>query len=240
MEGSRNQHHHYNSVHVLCLSWIDDDLDVAPEVGRLGWVFTGLYGFDVHYWRIPSKRANETLDHELESFFETFDQPRSLLIIYYAGHGSLGQHNRRMTWHCNRRAEEPSVLWDGLQWRLENASCDVLLILDCCHCAPTSRRLRAGTKKWLLGACGFSREAAAPGEQSFTRSLTDELEGLVGAPFSTTELHRRVENRLRHGIGLAGSNHREDPQHIPLGEGGREPESIRITSYHSFPINLIA
>jgi len=39
------------------------------------------------------------LDRELESFIEIDERPRSLLHIYYAGHGILGEQNYRITWH---------------------------------------------------------------------------------------------------------------------------------------------
>jgi hypothetical protein len=142
--------------------------------------------------------------------------------------------------HSTRKADGRTVQWDAIQWRLEQTRSDLLLILDSCNCATGSRELRPNTRKWLIGACGFSSEAAEPGEESFSRSLTDELISLAEQPFSTTELHRRVEHRLRQGVPAAGHNFREDPKHIPLGEGGREPEAIRLTSYHFFPINLIA
>jgi len=45
----------YQDVHVLLLSWEDDNLGVEQEIKRLGYVFGNLYRFDVQEFRIPRK-----------------------------------------------------------------------------------------------------------------------------------------------------------------------------------------
>ena len=78
-------------VAVLMLSWKKenkDDLDTADEVARLAAVFQGKYNFTVHHGLInQQKSAKHQINFYLAKFVRDEDDEKTLLIIYYAGHG---------------------------------------------------------------------------------------------------------------------------------------------------------
>ena len=78
-------------VAVLMLSWLKEnpgDMDTADEVARLTDVFEGKYNFTVHHGLInQQKSAKNQINHYLAKFVLDEDDEKTLLIIYYAGHG---------------------------------------------------------------------------------------------------------------------------------------------------------
>jgi hypothetical protein len=78
----------YENVHVLLLSWEDDNLGVELEIKRLGHVFSNLYRFNVQEFKIPRKTPGKATISCVSHFLET-DAHDSLLIVYYAGHARL-------------------------------------------------------------------------------------------------------------------------------------------------------
>ena len=78
----------YTEVHVLLLSWEEDNLGVETEVRRLGGVFSNLYRFDVQEFRIAHKTPGKVTTTEVSKFLGN-DGPERLLIVYYAGHARL-------------------------------------------------------------------------------------------------------------------------------------------------------
>lgn len=87
----------YAAVHVLLLSWEDDDLNVDEEAKGLQNVLEEFYGFSTERWKIPSNRSNIQLQSKLVDFQETHDKEDNLLIVYYGGHGYLND-NRQSMW----------------------------------------------------------------------------------------------------------------------------------------------
>lgn len=79
----------YSAVYVLLLSWQHDDLGVDSETGRLAKAFEEVYGFQVERYLIPSEEPDDALEETLKTFVRSYQSPRSLLIIYYGGHGML-------------------------------------------------------------------------------------------------------------------------------------------------------
>lgn len=91
----------YKSVHVLLLSWEEDDLEppCADEIEKLREVFEQRYRFNVDEWRIPSDPSSHTLcGDRLREFVRDYDHNDRLLIIYYAGHGRLDD-DRQCVWY---------------------------------------------------------------------------------------------------------------------------------------------
>ena len=86
----------YTSVAVLLLCWSEelDGIATGQEVAELNEVFTERLNFDtqVEYLDTRSKLPLQPqLNAKLASFAYTFDRPKGLLIVYYAGrfdHGS--------------------------------------------------------------------------------------------------------------------------------------------------------
>jgi hypothetical protein len=117
---------------------------------------------------------------------------------------------------------------------LKRASCDVLIVLDCCFAGSAGRDNVKGTKE-LLAACGMEVIAEEVNEYSFTRNLIHKLRSFGTHPFTVSELYERLikaKNRLRN-----------TPQYVPLTGRGRpsirlarlEPNAPEITANLSTP-----
>lgn len=88
----------YENVHVLLLSWEDDNLGVEQEIKRLGHVFSNLYQFDVREFRIPRKTPGRATISQVSTFLG-MDAHDTLFIVYYAAHARLShQTNEPPIW----------------------------------------------------------------------------------------------------------------------------------------------
>jgi hypothetical protein len=83
----------YTEVHVILLSWEDEDpkLPVSVEMKDLADVFSNLYGFEVEQWLIPSDNSHNKLQKKILKFLGD-DDAGHLKIVFYAGHGKLTNH----------------------------------------------------------------------------------------------------------------------------------------------------
>ena len=79
----------YSAVYVLLLSWEHDDLGVISEINHLAVTFEKAYGFQVERYLIPSVKPDDAFEQTLKTFVRRYESPRSLLIVYYGGHGML-------------------------------------------------------------------------------------------------------------------------------------------------------
>lgn len=92
----------YIGVHVLLLSWEDDNLEVIKEVLELQDVFRVNYGFEAEVWRIPSRKSHNSLAGKLLRFVDDYDDKENLLIVYYGGHGGMDDDRRCIwSWYVN-------------------------------------------------------------------------------------------------------------------------------------------
>lgn len=101
---------------------------------------------------------------------------------------------------------------------LKRASCDVLILLDCCYAGTAGRDTVKGTKE-LLAACGIEVEAEGLTPYSFTRNLIDKLRSFGTRAFKVSDLYERL---VKAKIRL-----RNTPQYVPL--TGRDRPSISIS-----------
>lgn len=74
----------------------------------------------------------------------------------------------------NTQKNAPTLRWSAHQASLEELSCDVLILLDCCTAGGASGVANKGLKE-VIAACGFETWPPGVGEHSFPKSLTDEL-----------------------------------------------------------------
>ena len=133
--------------------------------------------------------------------------------------------------------DSPTVQWVGIQNMLEQATSDVLILLDCCAAATASAELGSGVTE-VIAACGF--ETSAPGvcEHSFTRSLIEELRYCCKRkPLSAAMLHMKVLSRMKYwkpktvetrSGELAFHERRRTPVHTTLTNDGK-PRSIVLS-----------
>ena len=92
----------YKEVHILLLSWEDDDLGVFDEVIELEDVFRKDYGYhSVRRWEIPTLKPYSKLEDELYLFRKDHSSNDNLLIVYYASHGYL-DYSRLWKWAAYR------------------------------------------------------------------------------------------------------------------------------------------
>ena len=86
-QGYWETHKDYISVNALLLYWVEDDLNVRPEVLKLQNLFEEDLRFRTQIYEIPSEHSELKLGIELNSFIESYALDRqSLTILYYAGH----------------------------------------------------------------------------------------------------------------------------------------------------------
>lgn len=88
----------YVGVHVLLLQWEYDDLGVAPEVQALATVFEQDFGFHVENYVIPINKSFQHLNRTLLDWTDWHDHDDALLIVYYAGHGTISDLGRTLIW----------------------------------------------------------------------------------------------------------------------------------------------
>ena len=137
--------------------------------------------------------------------------------------------------------DSPTVQWIGIQNMLEQATSDVLILLDCCAAATASAELGSGVTE-VIAACGF--ETSAPGvcEHSFTRGLIEELRYCCKrTPLSAAMLHMKVLSRMKYWKPKANEakageptfyERRKTPVHTILTNEGK-PRSIVLSPIES-------
>jgi hypothetical protein len=88
----------YRNVHVLFLSWEDEDpqLPVSLEISKLFDVFVNIYHFQAEILHIPNQNSHNKVSKKILEFVGE-DDTDDMKIVYYAGHGRLTQ-NRLLSW----------------------------------------------------------------------------------------------------------------------------------------------
>ena len=166
----------YDRVQVLLVQWEDEDLGVDEEVGKLEAVFSCEYpkGYNFHTQRysIPNDDPEDQLTLRLMDFRKGATD-EDLLILYYAGHA--GGSAQKCIWAAKRGYDSPWLNWHNIQNLILGSPADVLLILDCCFATLAAKNNGIGDN-WMLGASNKETEAAGVARNSFTSTLTRELE----------------------------------------------------------------
>ncbi|OAA82233.1 hypothetical protein LEL_01778 [Akanthomyces lecanii RCEF 1005] len=188
----------YLDARALLLVWQDDDdaANVHAATRELADVFEKQYRFAFQIQSIPSTErglAKDTwrwLSRTLDRFADEDDRREVLKIVYYAGHTFLDE-NREMCLASSRDPERASIVrWSTLQQPLEQASSDVLIIMDAAF-YPCSRILRKQGIMEILGASISEDHSVSLGRCTFTKALAEQLRIRAGRarPLSVTELH---------------------------------------------------
>ncbi|TVY34603.1 hypothetical protein LOCC1_G008506, partial [Lachnellula occidentalis] len=152
------------------------------------------------FYEIPDRQALSALSTCVIQFIGD-NSPDTLLIFYYAGHGSIHEDRNDAIWDSNQSEGSPSMPSSGIQGLLEEARSDVIMLHDTCHSADTSvtRRSQLHGVTELIAACGFETTAPGPGQHSFTAALTICLQRLHAdsVPFSVSDLFSKIIAQLR-------------------------------------------
>ena len=166
----------YRNVQVLLVQWEDEDLGVDGEVAKLDAIFSSTHpkGYNYHTQRysIPNEEPEDGLTIRLLEFRRGATE-EDLLILYYAGHAAGSA--QECIWSGKRKWDSPSLDWHSVQGPLLGSPADVFLILDCCFATLAARNYGRGDN-WMLGASNKETAATGVARNSFTSTLTRELE----------------------------------------------------------------
>jgi hypothetical protein len=163
------------------------------------------YQTEVVELNMKSKPQHQ-LNRRMMAFIDDHDGPRSLMIVYYTGHGVYREDSKQLELFASMNpilarhfVQEPRANWGRVEEMLhsDEVEGDVLTILDTCYASNLIKGTKESTKKFeLMSACAIDMTTAAPGNQSFTRALIDALGELVdmygGRPFSTFHMTQRI------------------------------------------------
>lgn len=143
----------------------------------------------------------------LSSFVKHHDASRTLLIVYYAGHG---YHSSKGTGYLALSGKPiyyedariaASIEWNEVERTLVATSSDVLVIFDCCHAGLLCRSAQDGLVNrtrifQYLGACESEQRTKSSGSQSFTAAIIWALKELAEeSDFPITTLVKKIEAR---------------------------------------------
>jgi hypothetical protein len=166
---------------------------------------------DKYHFDVQTKLMNcETHPQEqafqhLANFVGTQRQPRTLLIIYYAGHGySSALRDGRIALSGTQLVDPTdqstrSIEWDEVERTLSTTRSDVLVIFDCCQAGLLCRSAQEGLLNpnrsfQYLGACESIQVTERAGPGSFTSAMIWALEKLALEPgFPVTKLVKTIE-----------------------------------------------
>ncbi|EPE06644.1 zinc c2h2 finger domain containing protein [Ophiostoma piceae UAMH 11346] len=206
----------YAQVSALLLKW-DDDLPAAAEVSSLEHILHDRYNFRTERWGIPSvPNPMAKLSNKITDFLDSQVDADHLLIIYYIGHGHNGSDNQ-LYWACNAHEDSPKLKWEGVRCVLEEATSDILVLLDSCVPNDVPSTGKNGTKQ-VIAAYGPGPDLRPPGARKFTAYLEEALRKFGnGRPFNSQKLYKEV-------AAIQGSRERyHSPR--PTSNGASQPGS---------------
>ncbi|MCJ1318298.1 hypothetical protein MMC15_003626 [Xylographa vitiligo] len=205
-KGNYTTSHSYNEVHVLLLSWESefDDLKVKDEVTALEAVFRDIYNYHVQSSPIKTrtfKKAQTQVNKIVASWVDECDAPKTLLIVYFAGHGRPGNKPGSLEIAGNSspndvRQHLDKVIWNRTETNLQDTHADVLQVFDCCY-AGTLGTDRGGTRVFeYLAATSADATTKCPGPRSFTTALIWALKHLASTRgrFTTSDLLNTIKD----------------------------------------------
>lgn len=192
----------YSSVHVLMISWEEDDIGTETDLLLLKQIFEQTYRYSTNHCKLPSEDPDIYLEKVIsETKWEHGRDENGLLIIYYGGHGEIDkstQHSIWKAWKSPPRNDSPpsspKLDWSDLQGGVLKCRGDVFFILDCCYAAG-AMQVSAQRRNFLLA----SGNDKASNQNTLTKAIIYELKELRGRPCTVFSLHYcLVANRLIH------------------------------------------
>lgn len=181
----------YSKVSVLLLRWEEDNA-IEPDLAVLEQVLRERYNYRTEKWTIPTvPNPSLRVGVHISSFLENAS-PDHLMILYYAGHGYIGEDSQ-VHWASNSSQDAPKFRWDGFRSLVQEAQSDMLLLLD--SCAPREAINIGGgdNVKKVIVANSMEDNNRESGGRSFTAHLADAFARLSeGRPFTTEQLYHQV------------------------------------------------
>jgi hypothetical protein len=142
----------------------------------------------------------------LSNFVHLNDASRTLLIVYYAGHGcEYPRGTGRIvlsgkSYYYDEDKLKNSFEWHEVERTLTRTASDVLVVFDCCFagllCKSAQEGLSSNARIFqFLGACESEQQTKSSGDSSFTAAITWALRRLAGeSSFPVTKLVKEIES----------------------------------------------
>lgn len=165
-----------------------------------------IYNFVVesHLMHTRTAPQRQAFKH-LSNFVDTHDNPQTLLVVYYAGHGyqSLtGPGHLALSgkpiYHEDTMVAA-SIEWHEVERTLVATLSDVLVIFDCCRAGLLCKSAQDGLENndrifQCLGACESDQRTRSSGDRSFTTAMIWALKELAKeSSFPVTKLVKKIE-----------------------------------------------
>ncbi|KAL8920451.1 MAG: hypothetical protein Q9172_004498 [Xanthocarpia lactea] len=196
----------YQKIAALLISWDDscDDLNTKEEVDNLATMLRETYNYKVRNVRLRSngnRLAQVQVNKNIADFVYDEDGPSTLLLVYYAGHGTPGhrQGSLELTGERSPTIDEPAtVVWNFAEAALQQTQGDIFEIFDCCYAGDLGRGSGGrgfGTRCFeFLGATSSGATTKSPGRHSFTSGLIWALGVLAKESdrFTTSTLAKKI------------------------------------------------
>lgn len=190
----------YTKISVLLLHWGCEG-HPAMELYRLWDLLEKDFGFEVDTFAIPQitglpqdrimPQVSLSLSNRITEFVKDDDKrahgqdvPNVLKLIYYAGHMQLrfNASGLPVPFMCNTLYDNSmyrEISWQSVYDRLASASCDLLLLLDCCLPYPNNASSRPVTHNIEIIVSATDQDTARdPNRPSFTKALIHALKVL--------------------------------------------------------------
>ncbi|CAN8105793.1 unnamed protein product [Discula destructiva] len=200
----------YKNVSVLLLRW-EEDTAAQHELVELEKTFRERYNYHTEKWSIPTvPNPSIKLNVQMAPFIEHAGSDH-LLIVYYAGHSYVGS-DKQLYWASNTRENASRLKWDGVRCLVEDAQCDMLLLLDAMAVHDSDKTGQHGIKQ-AIAAYSLGQKSSDCPSRSFTSYLSASLCNLSsGRPYTVQRLHEEIM-RLR----------QLDISALPVNGGGARP-----------------
>lgn len=217
-------HSRYTMVSALLVHWQDDDDHGARAAMNEFGTVLDQYNYTFQMKAIPSssdghKSSFRWLAREVQDFIDNNDQRDVLKIVYYSGYSYLDgnrdmvlsrfvifsrRHENSHLLSClcadsifSSKNPEPAsaIRWITIQQLLEDASSDILMIMDSAY-YPSSQLVKRQGVLELIAASASEDHVALLGRSAFTRALSEQLRARASQksinPLSAAELHARL------------------------------------------------
>ncbi|KAL8964667.1 MAG: hypothetical protein Q9183_004293, partial [Haloplaca sp. 2 TL-2023] len=199
----------YKRVGVLFLTWEEDDLQCKEtEVDQLRDFFANQFNYETSSFEIPKERWQTALQKRIADLYYEYDSPDCLVILYYGGHGYIGEETRSLKLSAKVEADasgDPTLFMNDILGCCRLPACDQLLVLDCCFAANAFGTEHVGKRKFeMIVSSGLRNKVPAPHQPgSFTGSLLKVLSKLLHENqegFVTSQLYREIYHEVKHEV----------------------------------------
>ncbi|KAH7417694.1 hypothetical protein BKA64DRAFT_769860 [Cadophora sp. MPI-SDFR-AT-0126] len=195
---------------VLLIYWPQNvGFDNLSEVNRMEAVFRNHYRYNIRVLVIDQRNHFNSVNKVPLGFQRELRSSDQLLIVYYIGHGNLGDTMRfEISPHAVENQNPMTLVkldWSTIQVISQNIDCDVLMLLDTCLAASTiaasqSTNSNSRSRTEIIAAGGYETTTPGPcrspigNSPAFSRALAAELYRLSGSltPFSAALLYRGI------------------------------------------------